>query len=453
MVRVEYSDIGERKIVKTSIPGSSRESGQVEIEVTPATIVAPPSSPIKSPPAGLEFRIQHTTNVLRALLEAKLSRDETATGTPPSMVMVVREYFSTSFGITSVGKEKMQGLFDAVKELHAHSSFLRVISQTIGCPDLDSLVPGRSAVYFSIWSIKAGRDENKNDISVIEFDLIVQEACFQFLSVPEALLVEIENGILQSDEHYSSESAAGHIVDFDDAQERVVNLLKPYDRCCLEVDELLFSAAALPQDILTTTGSSKAVHIGDRRSRNKAMVTSLTNLKKLLDECILHDAARCGYLPISTMVDILVVWPRAISRDIPGDEGKARLLAECFLDEIETSAAYIELISFVHERIIEATEIASVDDILDTLRTFERGVDGTTYKLLIRYIDNAILDNRTKLGREHEERSDAKNTCTASSPENKTQKKYDTSKALLGSIGQSKTPLHIAEQHLYHDVD
>ena len=458
VARVEYNDIGERQIIKVKAfltdAGSSRYTRPLASESTEAglDINDSPDSSFLAQTSSLDVRVGNTINFLRTLLQSKILRDASSTGAPQPMKVVFREHFTTSFGVTAVGKKKMQSLLRAVKELQPHSSFLRVIGQTLGSPEMDSLGPGQSAVYFGFWSLYMVEHANENEelslsVPLSDFVSIFQAACDQFLSVPSGLLLDVETHLVLDDSQ-EDESRQIHVADVDETQERVVNVLEKYDQCCLEVGKLLFSSAALPQDILVPKGSSAntdGAYTIDRKTRNKSMLTPLMNLKLLLDDCILHDATRVGILPIEEMATILVIWQKVIHPDIAEDHDKARLLAQCFCgDEDETSVVYTELLSFVHERILESAETSSMDDILDTVCSFERGVDGVTVNLLARYIENAILDKRKRLGRELDE-----SAAASKAPKN-------CDKASLMKIDpkqrQSKTPLYIAEQLLYQQV-
>ena len=128
------------------------------------------------------------------------------------------------------------------------------------------------------------------------------------------------------------------------------------------------------------------------------------------------------------------------------DEDKARLVAQCYLAQEEEACEevdYIELIAFVHERIVEVT-IKSIEDLLDAMSTFERGLDCGTYRALEGYIEGAILDRRRGLGPIVEDRARATNVR-----DSKTPKMYESKSTNASSRRQAKTPIYLTEQHLY----
>ena len=181
------------------------------------------------------------------------------------------------------------------------------------------------------------------------------------------------------------------------------------------------------------------------------MLASLRNLKLLLDELILHDCERSGILSLDTAINVILMWQMAIlspglseDKDVD-DTSNAGFIAECFSverdDGDESSMDYIELIAFVHEQILEASAISSIEDVLDTLSTYERGLDQKTYQHLNNYVNTVILDRRKWLGRNLQDRLKAAGAKASRVP-----KSYQK-----GSTGcrQTKTPIYLTEQLLY----
>jgi len=180
------------------------------------------------------------------------------------------------------------------------------------------------------------------------------------------------------------------------------------------------------------------------------MLASLRNLRLLLDEFILHDCERSGYLSLDAAINVILMWQMAtlspsLSKDKDVDDASnAGLIAECFSvekdDGDESSMDYIELIAFVHERILEALAISSIENILHALSTYERGLDQKTYQHLNNYVDTAILDRRKWLGRNLQDRLTA-----ASAKASRVPKSYHETTACR----QTKTPIYLTEQLLY----
>ena len=179
------------------------------------------------------------------------------------------------------------------------------------------------------------------------------------------------------------------------------------------------------------------------------MLASLRNLKLLLDEFILHDCERSGSLSLDTAINVIVMWQMAIlspglskNRDVD-DTSNAGFIAECFLiekgDGDESSMDYIELIAFTHERILEASAISSIENVLGALSSYERGLDQATYQHLNNYVDTAILDRRKWLGRNLQDRLKA-----ASAKASRVPKSYHETTACR----QTKTPIYLTEQLL-----
>ena len=441
IVRIEYNCLGEREKV-------------VIAEPSPSTRCRPRSSQsvVQEPPrlssaaiTETTARLEHTINVLRELLLGKIARDDA--GIPPSMAGVAKEYFRVAFGATDVGKEKMAALMEAITELQVHSSFLRMMGQAL----IASKEMGRLAVFFSVWSLlveqaRVNEEELMLEISPNAFILIFQEACDRYLSIPPNLHEFVERRILER----ASEIENGASVSVDDLQELLADALESNDMCCLEVEKLQFSKAALPHNILLPTSSTSSRSLPDKETTNMTMLASLRNLRLLLDEFILHDCERSGILPLDTAINVILMWQMAIlspglseDKDVD-DASNAGLIAECFSvekdDGDESSMDYIELIAFVHERILEALAISSIENILHALSTYERGLDQKTYQHLNNYVDTAILDRRKWLGRNLQDRLTA-----ASAKASRVPKSYHETTACR----QTKTPIYLTEQLLY----
>ena len=441
IVRIEYNCLGEREKV-------------VIAEPSPSTRCRPRSSqsvvqePPRLSPAAINettARLEHTINVLRELLLGKIARDDA--GIPPSMAGVAKEYFRVAFGATDVGKEKMAALMEAITELQVHSSFLRMMGEAL----IASKETGRLAVFFSVWSLfveqaRVNEEEVMLEISPNAFILIFQEACDRHLSIPPNLHEFVERRILER----ASEIENGASVSVDDLQELLADALESNDMCCLEVEKLQFSKAALPHNILLPTSSTSSRSLPDKETTNMTMLASLRNLRLLLDEFILHDCERSGILPLDTAINVILMWQMAIlspglseDKDVD-DASNAGLIAECFSvekdDGDESSMDYIELIAFVHERILEALAISSIENILHALSTYERGLDQKTYQHLNNYVDTAILDRRKWLGRNLQDRLTA-----ASAKASRVPKSYHETTACR----QTKTPIYLTEQLLY----
>ena len=440
IVRIEYNCLGEREKVRKSFPSTRCRSSRSSQSVV--------QEPPRLSPAAINettARLEHTINVLRELLLGKIARDDA--GIPPSMAGVAKEYFRVAFGATDVGKEKMAALMEAITELQVHSSFLRMMGEAL----IASKETGRLAVFFSVWSLfveqaRVNEEEVMLEISPNAFILIFQEACDRHLSIPPNLHEFVERRILER----VGKIQNGASVSVDDLQELLADALESNDMCCLEVEKLQFSKAALPHNILLPTSSTSSRSLPDKETTNMTMLASLRNLRLLLDEFILHDCERSGILPLDTAINVILMWQMAIlspglseDKDVD-DASNAGLIAECFSvekdDGDESSMDYIELIAFVHERILEALAISSIENILHALSTYERGLDQKTYQHLNNYVDTAILDRRKWLGRNLEDRLKA-----ASAKASKAPKSYANSTACR----QTKTPIYLTEQLLY----
>ena len=441
IVRIEYNCLGEREKV-------------VIAEPSPSTRCRPRSSQsvVQEPPrlssaaiTETTARLEHTINVLRELLLGKIARDDA--GIPPSMAGVAKEYFRVAFGATDVGKEKMAALMEAITELQVHSSFLRMMGEAL----IASKETGRLAVFFSVWSLfveqaRVNEEEVMLEISPNAFILIFQEACDRHLSIPPNLHEFVERRILER----VGKIQNGASVSVDDLQELLADALESNDMCCLEVEKLLFSKAALPHNVLLPTSSTSSKSLPEKETMNMAMLASLRNLKLLLDEFILHDCERSGYLSLDAAINVILMWQMAtlspsLSKDKDVDDASnAGLIAECFSvekgDGDESSMDYIELIAFVHEQILEASAISSIENILHALSSYERGLDQNTYQHLSSYVDTAILDRRKWLGRNLQDRLTA-----ASAKASRVPKSYHETTACR----QTKTPIYLTEQLLY----
>ena len=404
-------------------------------------------------------RLEHTTNILRELLLGKIARDEHA-GMHCSMIDVAREYFRVAFGATEVGKEKMATLVETILQLQKHSPFLRIMGRSLMVPGLQNgLGPGQSVVFFSVWSLLAERSRTSEEDLAVEMLLplgtfihLFYEASNRHLSIPPILQEIVKSHIMERCKSFLDNDTSTDIYDVDNLLEVTVEALESNDRCCLEAESLLFSKSSLPQNLLlpnSSNASEKSVQNGSANS--ESMLTSLRNIKLLLDEFILHDEDRNGILPAKTVIHVLITWQMCINCSIPmatngpknEDEAKARLVAQCFQEEEASNVDYIELIAFVHERIVEVT-IKSIEDLLDAMSTFERGLDCGTYRALEGYVKGVILDRRRGLGPVVEDRTRAANVR-----DSKTPKMYEIKSTNASSRRQAKTPIYLTEQHLY----
>ena len=440
IVRIEYNCLGEREKIRKVIAEPSpttrcRSTGSQSLVQEPPRLSSTANTETTA-------RLEHTINVLRELLLGKIARDDA--GIPPSMVGVAKEYFRVAFGATDVGKEKMAALMEAISELQVHSSFLRMMGQAL----IASKETGRLTVFFSVWSLLVEQARVDEEALMLEmspnaFIVTFQEACDRCLSIPPNLHEFVERwvGGMQN----------GSSASVDDLQELLADALENNDMCCLEVEKLLFSTAALPHNVLLPTSSTSSRSLPEKETMKVTMLASLRNLKLLLDESILHDCERSGILSLDTAINVILMWQMAIlspglsdDKDVD-DTSNAGFIVECFSverdDGDESSMDYIELIAFVHERILEASAISSIEDVLDTLSTYERGLDQKTYQHLNNYVDTAILDRRKWLGRNLHDRMMA-----ASAKASRVPKNYQK-----GSTGcrQTKTPIYLTEQLLY----
>ena len=439
IVRIEYNCLGEREKIRKVIAEPSpttrcRSTGSQSLVQEPPRLSSTANTETTA-------RLEHTINVLRELLFGKIARDDA--GIPPSMVGVAKEYFRVAFGATDVGKEKMAALMEAITELQVHSSFLRMMGQAL----IASKETGRLTVFFSVWSLlveQARVDEEALmlEVSPNAFIVTFQEACDRCLSIPPNLHEFVERRV--------GEMQNGSSASVDDLQELLADALESNDMCCLEVEKLIFSKAALPHNVLLPASSSLSRSLPEKETMHMTMLASFRNLKLLLDESILHDCERSGILSLDTAINVILMWQMAISPGLSEDKdvddtSNAGFIAECFSverdDGDESSMDYIELIAFVHERILEASAISSIEDVLDTLSTYERGLDQKTYQHLNNYVDTAILDRRKWLGRNLQDR-----LMAASAKASRVPKNYQK-----GSTGcrQTKTPIYLTEQLLY----
>ena len=446
IVRIEYNCLGEREKIRKVIAEPSpttrcRSTGSQSLVQEPPRLSSTANTETTA-------RLEHTINVLRELLLGKIARDDA--GIPPSMVGVAKEYFRVAFGATDVGKEKMAALMEAISELQVHSSFLRMMGQAL----IASKETGRLTVFFSVWSLLVEQASVNEEALMLEmspnaFILIFQEACDRYLSIPPNLHEFVERRILERVGEKQCDASAS----VDDLQELLADALESNDMCCLEVEKLLFSKAVLPHNVLLPTSSTSSRSLPEKETMNMTMLTSLRNLKLLLDEFILHDCERSGILSLDTAINVILMWQMVIlspglseDKDVD-DTSNAGFIAECFSvendygDESSSCVDYIELIAFVHERILEASAISSIEDVLDTLSTYERGLDQKTYQHLNKYVDTAILDRRKWLGRNLQDRLKAAGAKASRAP-----KSYQK-----GSTGcrQRKTPIYLTEQLLY----
>jgi len=445
IIRIEYNCLGEREKIRKVIAEPTSPSTRCRRSSSQSLVQDPPrlSSAVITETTA---RLEHTINVLRELLLGKIARDDA--GIPPSMVGVAKEYFRVAFGATDVGKEKMAALMEAITELQVHSSFLRMMGQAL----IASKETGRLAVFFSVWSLLVEQARVNEEALMLEmspnaFILIFQEACDRYLSTPPTLHEFVERRVLER----VGEMQNGASVGVDDLQELLADALESNDMCCLEVDKLLFSKAALPHNVLLPTSSTSSRSLPEKETMKMTMLASLRNLKMLLDEFILHDCERSGILSLDTAINVILMWQMAIlspglseDKDVD-DTSNAGFIAECFSVKKDngdkSSMDYIELIAFIHERILEAPAISSIEDVLDTLSTYERGLDQKTYQHLNNYVNTVILDRKKWLGRNLQDRLKAAGAKASRVP-----KSYQK-----GSTGcrQTKTPIYLTEQLLY----
>ena len=462
IVRIEYNAFGEREKVKKVIldPRSNLRSKPTHKGDWSRGLSTSRPSPMCKGTDETATRLEHTTNILQELLLGKIARDEA--GMHCSMIDVAREYFRVAFGATEVGKEKMATLVESILQLQKHSSFLRIMGRSLMVPGVQNgLGPGQSVVFFSVWSLLVERTKTCEEDLAVEtrlplgtFIQIFNEACNRHLSAPPSLQEIVKSHIMERSGGFLDNDASTDIYDVDNVLELTVEALESNDRCCLEAESIFFSKSALPQNLLlpnSLNASEKSVQNGS--ANGESMLTSLRNIKLLLDEFILHDEDRNGILPAKTVIHVLMTWQMCMnstSMDTNGpkskDEDKARLVAQCFLAHEEEACGevdYIELIAFVHERIVEVT-INSIEDLLDAMSTFERGLDCGTYRALEGYIEGVILDRRRGLGPIVEDRTRAANVRDSKAP-----KMYESKSTNASSRRQAKTPIYLTEQHLY----
>ena len=458
IVRIEYNAFGEREKVKKVIildPRSNLRSQPTRTSDLSRLSAGPPS-PICKGTDDTATRLEHTINILQELLLGKIARDAHA-GMHCSMIDVAREYFRVAFGATEVGKEKMATLAETINELQGHSSFLRTMGRSLMHSQVQNgLGPGESAVFFSVWSLLVERSRTSEEDFAVEMYLplgtfiqIFCEACNRHLSIPPTLQEITKRHIMERSERILDSDASTDIYHVDDLLELSVEALESSDRSCLETESLLFSKSALPQNLLLPNSSNVSEKsVWDGSAKSESMLTSLRNIKLLLDELILHDEDRNGILPAETVIHVLVTWQTATNGSKGEEKDKSRLVAQCFAiqeDEESDLVDYIELIAFAHERIVDVT-INSIEDLLDAVSTFERGLDCGTYRALEGYVGGVILDRRRGLGLIVEDRIKANNVRASKTP-----KSYASKSITASSRRQTKTPIYLTEQQLYSE--
>ena len=465
VVRIEYNVFGEREKVTKIIPdprSTLRSRPTCKSDSTRRELSAShPPPPCKGADETVT-RLEHTTNILRELLLGKISRDE-HTGIHSSMINVAREYFRVAFGATEVAKKKMAALAETIFELKKHSSFLRIMGRSLIHPEMQAgLSPGQSAVFFSAWSLLVEKTRTSEADFVVEtlplssFLQIFNEACNRHLSIPPKLHEIVKCYLMEAYGNHLDGGASTDTYNVDDLLELTVEALENVTKSCLATEILIFSRSALPQNVLLPKGwrISEFPMLNASANNSESMMTSLENIKLLLDELILHDEHRDGVLSIITVVHVLITWQMCIDSTSMASNGptrniyevNARLIAQCFaIQENGESEVvdYIELIAFAHERIVEVT-INSIEDLLDSMSTFERGLDCGTHRSLIGYIGDVVLDRRRGLGPIMEDRIRAANVRASKTP-----RSYVSKSITASSRRKTKTPIYLTEQHLY----
>ena len=456
IVRIEYNAFGEReKVKKVALDPRSNLRSQPKSDSSRGLSASRLPAPICEGTDDTATRLEHTIKILRELLWGKIVRDEHA-GTQCSMIDVTRQYFRVAFGVTEVEKEKMAALTETISELQKHSSFLRTMGRSLQ----NGLGPGQSAVFFSVWSLLTEKTRTGEENFVTEtlplssFLQIFYEACDRHLSIPPTLQEIAEGHIMGRSERLLGSDTSPGTYEVGDLLELSVEALEKNDKSCLEIEGLLFSKLALPQNVLLPKGSHVPAKSAWNGSASKELaLTSLKNVKLLLDELILRDGDRDGILPVNTVIQVLMIWQMCIDSTPMVSNGpkyectykdNARLITECFVQDDGESEVidYIELIAFAHERTFEV-KINSIEDLLGAISMFERGLDCGTYQRLREYVGSMILDRRRGLGHIAKDRIRAKHVRASKTP-----KSYVfTSTASCKK--QTKTPIYLTEQQLY----
>lgn len=281
-----------------------------------------------------------TIHVLRDVLLGKVFRDVISSQDTTSLSLseVLRFFCQTSFGATSVAKERQMDLFHAILVHQQSSSFLRVMKRLLLIPGIKSYDENASAIYFEAWCWLIQNDMvvNLDNDTSIEVPIENMFGCLEYVwsangnSFSPQLRYDIEQIILSHGKNWAGESSTNKYrylkpgdpsnalsdqkeistVHVDNVLECILETLEKHDKYAAQFAEEIFSThqrvgITVLNSECTTSDIYKDLASFGTESDSKSI---LDIVKVLLSDLVAHDIERGGSIKKDHFASILKDW-------------------------------------------------------------------------------------------------------------------------------------------------
>ena len=333
LIKISYNTMGE-PVKKRINFGKTRLQKPQNICSLPSVSrsVHNNDTSIKSP-TETPLEAIRTIHVLRDVLLGKVFRDiiSSQDTTYLSLAEVLRFFCQTSFGATSVAKERQMDLFHAILVHQQSSSFLRVMKRLLCIPGIKSYDKITSAVYFEAWCWLVQNDTlvNLDNDTSIEVPIENMFGCLEYIwstngnSFSPQLRYDIEQIILSHGKNQAGTSSTNkyrHLgpdnlsdpstVHVDNVLEGILETIEKHDKYAAQFAEEIFCThqrvgITSPSSECTTSDINKDLASFGTESDSKAI---LDKVKALLSNLVAHDTERKGSIKKDRFESVLKDW-------------------------------------------------------------------------------------------------------------------------------------------------
>ena len=333
LIKISYNTMGE-PVKKRINFGKTRLQKPQNICSLPSVSrsVHNNDTSIKSP-TETPLEAIRTIHVLRDVLLGKVFRDiiSSQDTTYLSLAGVLRFFCQTSFGATSVAKERQMDLFHAILVHQQSSSFLRVMKRLLCIPGIKSYDKITSAVYFEAWCWLVQNDTlvNLDNDTSIEVPIENMFGCLEYIwstngnSFSPQLRYDIEQIILSHGKNQAGTSSTNkyrHLgpdnlsdpstVHVDNVLEGILETIEKHDKYAAQFAEEIFCThqrvgITSPSSECTTSDINKDLASFGTESDSKAI---LDKVKALLSNLVAHDTERKGSIKKDRFESVLKDW-------------------------------------------------------------------------------------------------------------------------------------------------
>jgi len=356
--------------------------------------------------------LTRTITVLREVLLGKLSRDikYSRNWNEYTLSDILRFYCQTSFGAVKISECRQSDLFHAILALQHKSPFINTMKRLLNIPGISTLSDDIAEIFFDVWSCflrnnilvhakyEIELSDNITSDSNAPFMKRLLVSSDQFLqcfdSIQEqtnrvlspCLLRNLKYGLESLNKYQSYESI--NYVDVDEAVDLSLRLIEQSEIRMTEVKQVLFESISQFGKILTPTGTeSLSTHEGTKTGQMDYN-RSFQELHFVLDQFIISDRERNGWVQYIHFRRIVKEWYERINNSEIFDHSQFKGVFELFQvdDDSIAAADYIEFVGIIYTILLEEHLIPSINDILIYFTQPRRGIESQHYQLIEEYV-------------------------------------------------------------------